>query len=64
MKKNKKEEITTLLIKTLLFLKSKSQRDLAKKFKVTESLISQAISGKPKPMPILQQKLINYLRSL
>lgn len=54
----------TLQIKRLLLAKGVSQDDLAKEFARSKSLISQAISEKPKRLPVLQKEIIRYLKSL
>lgn len=54
----------TLQIKRLLLSKGITQEDIAKEFGKSKSLISQAISEKPKKLPVLQKEIIKYLKSL
>jgi len=54
----------TLQIKRLLLSKGITQEYISREFGKSKSLISQAISEKPKKLPVLQKEILNYLKSL
>jgi transcriptional regulator with XRE-family HTH domain len=64
LSREQKQTDKALRIRKLLLHKQIKQTQLATRFKVSKSLISQAISGKHDPMPELQNKIYEYLKSL
>lgn len=54
----------TKTIKELLLKKNLKQEDLVQLLGIKKSMLSQAINGRPKSFPLMQKKILAYLKSL